>query len=216
MRRREVLAGVAAMSLLPKASWAKAAPNSAGLTGYIRTNWSKDPFSYGSYSYVAKGTGPEEYRALAEPIESRVFFAGEAAHQSYNSTVHAAYETGLVAAEQVLETDASEIAVIGAGTSGLTAAKQLADAGHLVTIFEARDRIGGRVWTSDQLGVPLDLGASWIHGVKGNPLTELADELEIERLQTGDSYVVRGQNGRKMSLLSAPNAPNALLEEIEI
>ena len=181
MQRRDVLAGVAAMSVASTASWAKAVPNSAGLTGYIRTNWSEDPLSYGSYSYVAKGTSAEEYRALAEPIGGKVFFAGEATHQRYNSTVHAAYETGLSVAEEVLKTGAKTIAVIGAGTSGLTAAKQLSGAGKSVTVFEARDRIGGRVWTNHDLGEPLDLGASWIHGVKGNPLSELADELELER-----------------------------------
>ena len=201
------------MSLSSLGSWAKAAPNAAGLKGYIRTNWSEDPFSFGSYSYVAKGTGRSVYRELARPVGGRIFFAGEATHQEYNSTVHAAYETGLSTAEEVLKTGASDIAVIGAGISGLAAAKVLADAGKSVTVFEARDRIGGRVWTNHDLGASLDLGASWIHGVKGNPLTKIADNLKLERLPTSDSSVVRGQNGRKMGFFSTPSA---LLEEIEI
>ena len=41
-------------------------------------------------------------------------------------------------------------------------------------MLEARDRIGGRVWTDHSLGHPLDLGAGWIEGVEGNPLTPLA------------------------------------------
>ncbi|MEP0392182.1 MAG: FAD-dependent oxidoreductase [Erythrobacter sp.] len=193
---------------------AKASPNFvAGLTGYIRTNWSTDPLSYGSYSYVAKGTSPEEYHALAQPIDEKVFFAGEATHPSFNSTVHAAYETGLSVAEQVLETNASTIAVIGAGMSGLTAAKLLAEAGKSVTVFEARDRIGGRVWTNRAFDVPLDLGASWIHGINGNPLTELSDDLELVRLPTTDSSVVRGQNGRKTGFFSTTCT---LLQEIEV
>lgn len=67
------------------------------------------------------------------------------------------------------------VAVIGAGMAGLAAARALADAGADLRVFEARDRIGGRVWTSrlwpDQ---SVDMGASWIHGVTDNPLTELA------------------------------------------
>lgn len=67
------------------------------------------------------------------------------------------------------------VIVVGAGVSGLGAARFLADRGHDVVVVEARDRIGGRVWTSRQWpGVPVDLGASWIHGADGNPITELA------------------------------------------
>lgn len=64
--------------------------------------------------------------------------------------------------------------VIGAGIAGLAAARQLADLGVAVTVLEARDRIGGRLWTDRSLGVPLDLGASWIHGTRNNPITKLA------------------------------------------
>lgn len=212
MQRRNVIKGMAAMSALSLAPWTKAAANSHGLTGYIRTNWSRDPFSYGSYSYVAKDTGSAQYRALAEPIDDKVFFAGEATHQSYNSTVHAALETGISVAEELLESGKQDIAVIGAGVSGLTAAKMLSDSGKSVSVFEARDRIGGRIWTSDALGVPLDLGASWIHGVKGNPLTQLADALDLVRIRTSDSSVVRGQDGSKLGFFTAPSS---LIEESE-
>nr|WP_317621425.1 FAD-dependent oxidoreductase [Streptomyces sp. CBMA123] len=53
--------------------------------------------------------------------------------------------------------------VVGAGISGLGTARYLADKGQDVSVLEARERIGGRVWTSQKwAGVPLDLGASWI------------------------------------------------------
>lgn len=66
------------------------------------------------------------------------------------------------------------VAVVGAGMSGIAAARALTDAGCKVIVLEARSRIGGRIHTDRSLGVPIDMGAAWIHGVDGNPLTALA------------------------------------------
>jgi monoamine oxidase len=56
------------------------------------------------------------------------------------------------------------------------AAQALRKAGKRVVVLEARNRIGGRVWTTQIAGLTVDLGASWIHGVTGNPLTALAQQ----------------------------------------
>ncbi len=72
-----------------------------------------------------------------------------------------------------------DVAVLGAGMAGLAAARMLADAGKRVVVVEARDRIGGRIWTDTSLGAPVDLGAAWIHGSRGNPLVELAKEAGV-------------------------------------
>jgi monoamine oxidase len=53
-----------------------------------------------------------------------------------------------------------------------------------VIVLEARDRIGGRTWTDSSLGLPLDLGASWIHGITGNPITKLAKEFNANTAPT--------------------------------
>ncbi|MEM6706497.1 MAG: FAD-dependent oxidoreductase [Acidobacteriota bacterium] len=66
--------------------------------------------------------------------------------------------------------------VVGAGVAGLQAARDLTDAGFTVEVLEARERLGGRVWTDHSLGLPLDLGASWIHGTRRNPVTAWARE----------------------------------------
>lgn len=63
--------------------------------------------------------------------------------------------------------------IVGAGIAGLTAARILAGQGQQVAILEARDRVGGRVWTTRTDGEVVDYGASWIHGIDGNPLADV-------------------------------------------
>ena len=78
--------------------------------------------------------------------------------------------------------DRGRVAIVGAGVAGLAAATALRDMGlRDVVVLEARDRIGGRIWT-DSIGggVPVDLGASWIHGVDGNPIAAIAGEYGMD------------------------------------
>ncbi|MFG2940350.1 flavin monoamine oxidase family protein [Streptomyces sp. NPDC048282] len=77
------------------------------------------------------------------------------------------------------------VIVVGAGIAGLTAANALRNAGVDVVVLEARDRIGGRLWSTRVGGVTVDLGGSWIHHPIGNPLTAWADHLGLERF-SGD------------------------------
>jgi polyamine oxidase len=79
------------------------------------------------------------------------------------------------------------VLVVGAGMAGLTAARILHDSGFAVTILEARDRLGGRTWTDDTLGIPCDLGASWIHGADDNPLTDWAAAIGLPLIYTPTS-----------------------------
>lgn len=98
-----------------------------------------------------------------------------------------------------------KIVVVGTGLAGLAAAKRLSDQGHQVTVLEARDRIGGRIWTSKKWpDLPLDLGATWIHGVTKNPITEIADQIGAKRIRTSyDSAVLLNSNGKELSELDA-------------
>lgn len=116
------------------------------------------------------------------------------------------------------------IAVIGAGFAGLAAAVSLKAAGAKVIVIEARNRIGGRIWTSRQWAdIPTDLGASWIHGVTGNPITALADAAGAKRVGTSyDSYMsldAHGQEGddpllgKAQRLVSAARAAAEKLEK---
>lgn len=92
------------------------------------------------------------------------------------------------------------VIVVGAGMSGLAAAHHLRQKGFSVTVLEAADRIGGRMYTNRELGFPIDLGASWIHEPGGNPLTELANQVSAMRHTTQyDSQVTFDANGRELS-----------------
>lgn len=74
----------------------------------------------------------------------------------------------------------SNVIIIGAGIAGLSAARALEKKGIEVMIVEARDRIGGRVWTDHSIpGLALDMGASWIHGVNNNPISRIASDAEL-------------------------------------
>lgn len=109
---------------------------------------------------------------------------------------------GCAASQDAVGTSPQQkIVVIGAGIAGLAAARELQQQGQEVVVLEARDRIGGRIWTSTQWSdVPLDFGATWIHGVDGNPLTDLADEIGGDRLTTSyDRAMLYNTSGQPLS-----------------
>lgn len=98
----------------------------------------------------------------------------------------------------IAQDDASTVIIIGAGVAGLTAGRLLQAEGFTVTMLEARNRYGGRVWTDRSLGVPLDMGASWQHGTQGSPLTPLINQLGIRTVITDyDNIAVYDDEGNR-------------------
>ena len=80
-----------------------------------------------------------------------------------------------------------DIVVIGGGIAGVAAASQLAAQGHQVVMLEARSRLGGRINTDRSFAMPIDLGASWIHGPsQANPLVALASRAGLTTAVTPD------------------------------
>jgi len=74
-----------------------------------------------------------------------------------------------------------KVIVIGAGIAGLAAARALRDKGFDVTILEARKRSGGRILTQ----YCVDMGAHWIYGTEGNPITNLARQNALDTVFVG-------------------------------
>ena len=203
-------AGLSAVAAaLPRTGLAAPAPAaSARLEGMIFTRWRADPWALGSYSYIAKDARARDRLALGNPVGDQLYFAGEATDRDCPATVHGALQSGWDAAERLATNGPrrGRVAVIGAGFSGLGAAQALSQAGYEVTVIEARDRVGGRVHTDRRLGLPLDLGASWIHGTRGNPLSRMARSRSVDWVNTNyDRGLLRDARGQRRHLYGGPD-----------
>jgi putrescine oxidase len=91
-----------------------------------------------------------------------------------------------------------DVVIVGAGPSGLTAARELKRAGLSVAVLEARDRVGGRTWTDTIDGAMLEIGGQWVSPDQ-TALLELLDELGLKtysRYREGESVYV-GADGKK-------------------
>ncbi len=98
------------------------------------------------------------------------------------------------------ENDDFDVIVIGAGISGLAAARRLQDLGYSVVVLEAASQIGGRIRTDWSLGAPFEAGAGWIHRPEGNPVTEIAEKIGAPMIETPDqSFKVFARNGSPVS-----------------
>lgn len=84
----------------------------------------------------------------------------------------------------------TEVAIVGAGVAGLTAARALQTAGRSFRLLEASHRIGGRVYTEMlDSNMPFDLGAHWIHSDQVNPFARIARDLNSKVVPEQDHYV---------------------------
>ncbi|MCA1241707.1 FAD-dependent oxidoreductase [Stappia stellulata] len=98
------------------------------------------------------------------------------------------------------QTREADVIVIGAGIAGLAAARHLVALDYEVILLEATDRIGGRVQTDRSLGAPFEIGAGWIHGPDGNPVSDLAKAAGSPTFVTDDeSFEVFAPDGTHQS-----------------
>lgn len=131
-------------------------------TAMRRSRWGAEPFSRGAFSFDSVGSTPQLRQALAEPVEARLVFAGEATDPDRPGTLEGARASGIRAAADIarLGEAGERVVVVGAGLAGLTAARELVDAGFEVVVLEGRNRLGGRIHSADATGfdTPVELG----------------------------------------------------------
>lgn len=110
------------------------------------------------------------------------------------------------------------VIVIGGGFAGISAARALHDASFQVMLLESRDRIGGRVHTDYSFGFPVDLGASWLHGVcNENPLAPVIGNLGLPLYRTsGDNSVLYDHDLESYALFDKDGrqVPQELVAEV--
>jgi len=94
----------------------------------------------------------------------------------------------------------ADVCVVGAGIAGLTAARRLSQSGTSVVVLEARDRVGGRIWTRySSEGIPVDMGAAFI-GPDHERLHALTKEMGVTTFPTyvtGDYGLATGGKIRR-------------------
>lgn len=73
-----------------------------------------------------------------------------------------------------------DVAIIGAGAAGIVAAQRAREKKLIARIFEARDRVGGRVFTDEALGAGFEAGAFYIHFAERNPWRDIAEQHKFE------------------------------------
>jgi monoamine oxidase len=134
--------------------------------------------------------------------------------------------------EVPMSTREADVCVVGAGLAGLTAARRLSQAGRSVIVLEARDRVGGRVWTTTSRdGVPVDMGGCFV-APHHDRMHALAKEMGVATFKTfvdGDNVLATGGKVRRyrgdiprvspVALLSAGQAiarMNAMAKKVPV
>lgn len=102
-----------------------------------------------------------------------------------------ALSTAALALPRAARAQNSVAIVIGAGVAGLSAAQILIAEGFTPIVLEARDHVGGRTATDRRWpDCPIDLGASWIHGIDGNPVVNVLRDAHLRSARPRDEDAV--------------------------
>ncbi|KAH7438405.1 hypothetical protein KP509_04G013700 [Ceratopteris richardii] len=96
------------------------------------TKWGSDPYSRGSFPYVAVGASGKDYDIIAQPVENKLFFAGEATCKEYSSTIGGAMLSGLREAVRILSVLHNRIELLMEAEGLHAVEKQLSSPSHEV------------------------------------------------------------------------------------
>lgn len=89
-----------------------------------------------------------------------------------------------------------DVAIVGGGMAGLTAARELTHRGRRVTVLEGRDRLGGRTWTSTFAGVDVEMGGAFVHWTQPHLWSELTRYgLDVVELAEAERAFLRTDDG---------------------
>ncbi|CBI28517.3 hypothetical protein VitviT2T_000721 [Vitis vinifera] len=110
------------------------------------------------------------------------------------------------------------VIVVGAGMSGISAAKTLSDAGiKNILILEATDRIGGRIHKTNFAGLSVEMGANWVEGVGGsemNPIWEMVNKIKLKTFFS-DYDNVSSNTYKQVGGLYAESVAQHLLDSLD-
>ncbi|XP_020103939.1 polyamine oxidase [Ananas comosus] len=112
------------------------------------------------------------------------------------------------------------VIIVGAGFSGISAAKTLSDAGIKdFLILEATDHIGGRIHKTNFAGINVEKGANWVEGVNGtevNPIWVMANELKLRRFYSDYDNISSNTYNQEGGLYGSSEVGKAIEESESI
>lgn len=187
----------------------------AELRGFAVSRWWDDPFARGAWSVLGPEARASTRADLGRPVSGRVVLAGEATSALRPAMVHGAWEEGRRAADWVLSLGHRHVAVIGAGFAGLAAAERLRASGLSPVVLEARERIGGRVWSRPLGDAVVESGANWLQQGEENPLRGMAQDLGLALVPTDFHAPLDLGPAEAVAAINLPNLAARLEEVLE-
>ncbi|RCN42581.1 hypothetical protein ANCCAN_11442 [Ancylostoma caninum] len=145
-----------------------------GLRNLVITLWNMNPFEYLSFERCKN-------HVISRGL-CRVWQIQELKKIYDYLNVKSIVNIGLISVPTPVETRSKRspnVLIIGAGISGLAAARQLRALGTKVTILEAKDVLGGRMQDDLKLGIPVGCGAQLITGMMNNPIVVMCHQANI-------------------------------------